>query len=83
MEYLNNGWLEKNRFIENDWEQPNETELPSFSTSAVQLVNRQAFRLKDSPIDFQKKLDVRAIVINIYLSIESCNTFRARWLTRW
>ena len=28
MEYLNNGWLEKNRFIENDWEQPNETELP-------------------------------------------------------
>ena len=28
MEYLNNGWLEKNRFIENDREQPNETELP-------------------------------------------------------
>ena len=30
-----------------------------------------------SQIDFQKKLDVRAVVINIYFSVESCNAFRA------
>ena len=29
MEYYNNKWLEKNRFIENDWEQSNEIELLS------------------------------------------------------
>ena len=27
MEYFNNEWQKKNRFIENDWEQPYETEL--------------------------------------------------------